>query len=241
MSYFGLNAYTHVGAGTLATNAGSALITASPHTNTLPLDLVYLVAYVGGDPTGSVDAGDGWVLNTYYNTSGFGLVIAVTLAAWAGSSGYAGITLPSSLAWTAQTDTLRIVPPALFDVQAAAFLPDTEKYSATASAQALSVNTGQFNPYPDYVWILGRGYNNGGTTTTVGTISGTSERFDTGQASPAHGVAGNDGPFTGSAIPGTVSSNLAVAKTNRIGAWVKVPIVARTMHNHHYLSARRMM
>lgn len=236
----GLTAYSSIGSGTLATNAGSTTITVAPNSSTLSWDLVYVVVYIQGDPTGAYDLGDGWRIGTYYDAAGFGLVIAIVLATRAGSSGYAGIALPSSLAWTAQCQTLRIVPPGYFDLGGARFLPDTEKYSATASATTLSVNTGQFDVYADYVWILGRGYNNGGTTTTVGTISGTTERFDTGQVSPTHGIAGNDGPFSGFAIPGTVSSNLAAAKTNRIGAWVKVPIIGSVSRPQSLLNMRRM-
>jgi len=141
-----------------------------------------------------------------------------------------GLTLPSSGAWTAQSHTFRPTRPFTFNL--AGEVPSAGWVNATASATALTRPAFGGAGGAGFKWnqgieLTGGGYNNGGTTTTCGNITSYTERFDTGQASPAHGVVLNDRTTLTQGTTGwygTLSSTLAAAKTNRAGvrAWIPV-------------------
>jgi hypothetical protein len=104
-------------------------------------------------------------------------------------------------------------------------------------------------PYPQGLEIACGGYNNAGTTTTIGVCAqgggqvAFTERFDTGQVSPPHGVFLDNRIITGGSLPPIASANasLTVAKTNKWGARVFIPIVANSMGgSRRYMSNRRL-
>lgn len=245
MSYFaGLTLpYSSVGSGTLTTNAGSTAVTVTANASTLAGDLIVLVVYTAADITLATDAGEGWVcLDCGYdsvNTYGLGLFACV--AASAGTT-RAGLTLPTSAAWTAQNHTFRPLAGQRWDL--AGIIGSRAWFNATASATALTrpafVGPG-LAAAGQGIQLSGGGYNNGGTTTTVGTITNWTERFDTGQASPAHGVVLNDKTsLAASDHYSTLASTLAVAKTNRAGVRAFVPLRAAVDNRGRTLSGRRM-
>lgn len=230
--------------GTLSTNAGSTTVSTIPNSTTLRGDLVYVVAYTGGDPTGALDAGDGWKLETYTNAGSYGLVLGLCIAPRDGNTGWAGITLPTSQAWTSQCGNLRLVPPAKWDANFWFLSPDQAYIDASSNTtlQIVATGTGALQtPHYGEIWqIAGRGYNNGGTTTTSGNITGWTERFDVGQTSPAHGIVGNDRLQTYRNTTTNLNGTLAVAKTNRIGAFCAAPIIAESSLRRRSLGTRRV-
>jgi hypothetical protein len=188
------------------------------------------LVYAAADLTIAKDAGDGWVrLDAGWDSvNTFALGVFACIAVRNGSSGYAGLTLPASAAWTAITASYRLAN-ARWDLSNAC--GSTAWYNASASATTLTppaIN----QPYAQVIDFVGIGYNNGGTTTTVTNPSGFTERQDTGQTSPAHGISTNDrtaiilgaGPFNA----GPTGASLAVAKTNRAVVRAMVPIIANT-------------
>lgn len=201
-----------------------------------------MVCYTNADATLVKDAGDGWVIlaSGYDSVNTYGIFIAALITQRLGSTGYAGLTLPSSAAYTAQNHGLSLRMPFKFDLSCRA--SGHGWYNDTASDTNLEAPSIS-QPYAQCVDIVGRGYNNGGTTTTVSTPSGFGEIFDTGQTSPPHGVVLLRGAFISSgqyANPGAVSSALAVAKTNRAGVRAMVAVTANTMAGRaRYGSGRR--
>jgi hypothetical protein len=198
--------------------------------STLPGDLVVVVCYVqGGDivATPPIDAGDGWVvLDAGYDTvNGFGIFIAACIATRAGSSGYAGLTIPSCTARSAQSHTYRMGQSYRYDLGGAR--GSQGWFNASASATALS-QPEILQPYAQVLDLCAGGYNNAATTTTCGNVTGYTERFDTGQTSPPHGVVLRDRTFANAAQNPLASATLAVAKTMRGGVRAMVPIVANT-------------
>jgi hypothetical protein len=241
MSYFsGALAYSTVGAGTLTTSTGSAAVTVTAHANVVAGDLIALVVYAEGDITAATDAGEGWVcLDCGYNsTDTFGLGLFVCVSGRNGTTRN-GLTLPTSMAWTAQNYTYRPLSCLRWDL--AGMVGSRNWYNAAASATTGTRPAFQgagFAPLQlQGIQLAALGYNNGGTTTTVGNITNYTERFDTGQTSPPHGVDLKD-KTTLTAVDhhSTLSSTLAVAKTERAGVRGFVPLIAnvqsaaRTLH-----------
>jgi len=235
----GITTVTTVGAGTLQASTSAATVAASPHANTRPYDLVVMVCYTDQDATIVNDAGDGWViLDSGYNSgSTFGIFLAVCLAASNGASGYAGLTLPGTGAYTAQTYSYRLAN-SMTQFDLAVRGQSAGWYNATASATTGS-GPAILQPYAQCIDLIGRGYNNGGTTTTSGNITGFTESFDTGQTSPAHGVVLNYRLLTGAVQNPLVSGTLAVAKTNRAGVRGMVGLVGNTQ-SRRTMQNRRM-
>lgn len=233
--------YVQVANGGLQTNAGSTNVVTTPSASTLGRDLVVVVCYMAGDATNVNDAGDGWVILDagYDSGTGYGIFMAACLAPRAGATGYSGLTLPASVAWTAGTNVYRVPQPYSFDLSVRA--ASTGWFNATASATALD-GPAILQPYPQVIDLVGRGYNNAGTTTTVANITNYTERFDQGQASPAHGITLNDrtAQILGTQQNASVTSALAVAKTNRAGVRAMIGIVGNTMAGRgRYGSSRR--
>jgi hypothetical protein len=240
----GLPAYTSVGSGTKTSNAASALATVTPNASTLAGDLVVAVCYgtgAGGDLTIARDAGDGWVIldSGWDGTNNFGIFLAACIATRSGSSGYSGITLPASMPWTLQCHTFRIKAPAAFLLgrcQSIGWFNDTV---ASTSLNAPAIN----QPYPQGIDLVGRGYNNAAITTTVGNITNYTERFDTGQVGPPHGVVLNDrtAVITGSVQNGSLTSALAVLKPFRAGVRAFIPIIGNTLMPGRMQGNRRLL
>jgi len=222
---------TAVGAGTIQASAvASTAVPVVPSASTLARDLVVVVCYVQGADivtTPPVDAGGGWLVVDagYDSVNAFGVFIAVCLAPRAGASGWAGLTIPSASARTAQTYTYRIGSGFSFDVGAAR--GSQGWFNASASATALG-QPAILQPYAQVIDLCGGGYNNAGTTTTVGNVTGFTERFDTGQVSPPHGVALRERSVSNAIQNASGTAALAVAKTMRGGVRCMVPIVADT-------------
>jgi hypothetical protein len=228
-------------AGTLQASTSSSTIAAVPASSVLPGEVVVLVAYVTGvDCRDAKDAGDGWrIVSSAYDTgNSYGGFIAVLNAVRGGSSGYAGITLPGTGAYTAQTYSLGL---GMSNVTQR--VPYLRADQALGSEGVLTAGNGTainmpptVSPhYSQWVGVYGAGYDNGGTTTTVGALSTHNERFDTGQTSPPHGVCCGD-IFYGSVNPQSdnfisnayTSITLAVAKTKKVGLYAVIPYVANT-------------
>jgi hypothetical protein len=244
MSIFGTAPGTWtVGAGTLQTNAASALITASPNASTAYRDLVVLMAYVTGSgaaTTGARCAGDGWFIldSGWDGTNNWGVLLAGCIAPRAGASGWSGINLPGSGAWTAQTYTYRLSYTHRYALELAR--PGRGWVSVPASSTTSTVPQISL-PYPQCLVIDGIGYNNGGTTTTCGNISGFTERFDTGQTSPPHGVKLDDALVWGNDyLIAQANSTLAAAKTNKGGLRAAIPIIGNSRGTVRFMSGRRM-
>lgn len=241
----GLPAYTSVGAGTLTSSAGSGTIRVTPNASTAIGDLVVVVCGSGGSSgTGNIfyDLGDGWlILSQYWNDTDFeGGCMAACIAPRAGSSGYAGLgQLNTGVPWCAQSHTFRIVPPGRFLLTG--FGAETPTY-ATASSTALDAPAIN-QPYQQVIDLVGRSYNNAGTTTTVGNITNYTERFDTGNATGSHGIALNDrtAAITGAVQNASLTSALAVSKGWRLGHRAMIPIIGNTYaYRGRYGSARRI-
>jgi hypothetical protein len=248
----GLQAYTSVGSGTLQTGTGtSSACAVVPNASTLAGDLVVVVC-AGGAPTGtqtiedlrvSKDLGDGWVLlsSGYDLTNGFGIFLAACIAPRAGSSGYAGIGFNNNtFYYTAQSHTFRIRQPAWIGLDQ--FGRDNGWIEYTASGTPLDAPAIN-QPYQQVIDLVGRGYNNGGTTTTVGNITNFTERFDTGSAASYGGVVLNDrtAAITGAVQNPSVTSSLAVAKTYRMGVRAMIPILGNTYCIGRMRGGRRIL
>jgi hypothetical protein len=99
------------------------------------------------------------------------------------------------------------------------------------TASSTTVNIPGITPsYTQWVDICGGGYNNGGTTTTIGAVGGFTENVDTGQTSPPHGIfldsqSANVQPSQNCTFKTATTATLAVAKTNRVGLRVCVPVL----------------
>lgn len=222
---YGISAVTGIGAGTLQASTSASVVAASPNANTRPYDLVVMVCYTDQDATQVQDTADGWIiLNSGYDgTNTYGIFMAALLARTDGASGYAGLTLPGTGAYTAQVYTYRLANPGDRFCLCGKSAADTW-YNLTASAVAIQGPT-ILQPYQQCIDLVGRGYNNAGTTTTMGNITGFTESFDTGQTSPAHGVILNYRLLTNAIQNPAVSGNLAVAKTNRAGVRAMVGLI----------------
>lgn len=224
--------FTAVGNGTLTTNSGSSTVTVTANASVQPHDLLVLVVYAATDLTLAVDAGEGWqALDVGWdstNTFSVGMFVCVSTSNGATK---AGLTLPASAAWTAQNAAYRVVHRGVMRWNLARMVPSTNWFNASASATALTIpeyrGSGQAIQFYQGIELAGGGYNNGGTTTTVGAPTAYSEQFDTGQASPPHGVTlahrnnlaqGTNNLYT------TTARTLAVAKTNRGSVRGFVPI-----------------
>ena len=241
----GLPVYTSVGSGALQTGTGTASLCAvSPNANTLAGDLVVVVCCAGPttqaqeDVTVSRDNGDGWILlSSGYNsvTEPLGIFLAACIATRNGSSGYAGILFNASTYWySAQSNTFRLALPACFDLDHVGRDSGWAFNSASDTAlDAPAIN----QPYQQVIDLVGRGYFNGGTTTTVANITNFTERFDTGSAASYIGIALNDrtAAIIGAVQNPPITSALAVAKTYRMGVRAMIPIVGmQSPHRGRY-------
>ena len=250
-----------IGTGTLQSSTGSTNVAVVPHANTRRGDLLVLLVYAtGGDLTVAVDAGDGWqVLSSGYDSANsVGILLAAMVANQDGAGSYAGLTLPASMAYTAHVATYALgysgSPVALrfleeFGVDQVG--RDNGWTFLSATGTALDAPGISF-PYAQCVELVGRGYNNAGTTTTVGTITGFTETFDTGQASPPHGIVLSIAQWArfgintfisnGSIYRGTVTSNIAVTKTMRCGIRACIPILLNIngKSRHRQMQSRRV-
>lgn len=243
-----------IGTGTLQKSSiGSTNVAVVPHANTRRGDLLVLLVYAtGGDLTVAVDAGDGWrILSSGYDSANsVGILLAAMVANSAGAGAYAGLTLPASMAYTAQVATYALGYTG--DPAALRFLEefgvdqvgrDNGWTFLAATGTALGAPGISF-PYAQCIEVVGRGYNNAGTTTTVSTITGFTETFDTGQVSPPHGIVlgiaqwARSGINTfissGSIYRGTVTSNIAVTKTMRCGIRACIPVLLNVNGNSRY-------
>lgn len=232
MSYLsGASPYTSVGSGTLQASTGAATVTVSANASTRAHDLIALVVYAAGDVTLAVDAGEGWVLldGGYNSGATYGLGLFACISARDGAT-RAGLTLPSSVAWTAQCHVFRPIAPFRFNLAGAVGSGNwfNSTGSATANTRPAFKGAGAAQFRVHGIELTGGGYNNAGTTTTAGNITSYTERFDTGQTSPAHGVALEDlTTLTQGTVGqyGTLSCALAVAKTNHGGVRAFVPLI----------------
>jgi hypothetical protein len=241
----GLPAYTSVGTGTLQANASLVTaIAAAPNASTLPGDLVVIVVY-GNSSAGPIyigDAGDGWkVLDHGYDaTNIIFIALLAAISPRSGGSGWAGCVASSSTYYTAQTQTFRLSRPGSFDLGGAKGSNGWffDSASATALDAPLICPPGQ-----QVLDVIGRGYYNSGTTTTVGTVTNFTERFDTGQTNPGMGVVLNDrtAAITGAVQCPSVTSALAVAKTMRSGVRAMIPIVGNTLLRGRMQGNRRLL
>lgn len=104
-------------------------------------------------------------------------------------------------------------------------------FLATSSTTLTCV--GISHPYSQGLEVACGGYNNGGNTTTIGVVSSQGgtfiERFDTGQNSPPHGVFLDSKLVYSSQFVPSGDATLTVAKTNKWGARVFIPLVANAM------------
>jgi hypothetical protein len=226
------------GAGTLAASTGSTAVTVTPHSGTLAgMSMVVAVCYMAGDPANVVDAGDGWVILSRGYDSGTtsGIFMAACVSPRNGSSGWAGFTLPSSVAWTCQTYTFTVAKEWRWTLLPV--MSDGAGTFASGSAQALGAPAAN-QPFEQVVDLVGRGYNNGGTTTACANIGNYTEMFDTGQTSPPHGVVLSYAFRNGIGTPVSVTSNLTVAKTNRWGVRAMVGLSRGPQRSPHYLNTR---
>jgi hypothetical protein len=223
--------YATVGAGTLTANTGSATATVTVSGSILPGDLVVAVGYIAGDATIVRDGGDGWSFlgQVYNSTGGFGLFLAACIANWTGARTMSGIALPSSMGWTLQNYAYRPTKPFAWDIAGA--IRDANPYTATATGTGAAVNAmagaGSAVYQLQGIELQARGYNNAGTTTTAGTVTNYSERFDTGQVSPPYGITLDDRSVVTQAtatVYTAQSKTLAVTKTNRAGLRAFVPL-----------------
>lgn len=248
----GLPLYTSIGSGTYQSNtAGNASVCAVvPNANSQAGDLVIVVclgALGGGsqttqDVTATRDNGDGWILlsSGYDITGKAGLLLAACIAPRAGSSGYAGLVFNSNtFYYGAQSHTFRIAPPAWLEMDQ--YGRDNGWVYNSGSGTALDAPAIN-QPYQQVIDLVGRGYNNGGTTTTVGNITNFTERFDTGDASSNVGIALNDrtAAITGAVQNPLVTSALSVAKTQRMGLRAMVPIMGNSINRGRMQGSRRL-
>lgn len=231
---------TTAGTGTKTFSTGSTNVAVTAPAGE-PGDLLIVACYTSADATLVKDAGDGWIIlsSGYDAVNGYGIFLAVLISRQRSPQTYAGLTLPSSAAYTAQTQLLRLRMPFTWDLAVRA--SGEGWYNNIASDTNLEVP--QINqPYAQCIDLLARGYNNGGVTTTVATPSGFAELFDTGQTSPPHGIVCNRASFLVlSAVQNPpVASALAVAKTNRAGVRGMIGITANVMAGRgRYGSGRR--
>lgn len=236
---------TQVGAGVLVSSTGAT--TAVPNVSVGVVnssDLVMAICYMAGDATLVSDLGDGWViLDAGYDAANtFGIFLAVMVNGRPGSTGHLGFQLPASVAFTLQCYTLRLAAGSPFRWDVANAVGSRAWINAAASSTTLAVPA-IVPSNSSGIYLCGCGYNNGGTTTTVGTLGSHTELFDTGQTSPPHGVTGSflNTIQTSAVMQASVSSSLAVAKTNRAGVRAFVPIVENnTMMRGRYLGSRRV-
>jgi len=237
MSYY-TPALVSVGGGTIVKSTSGSTIAITPISTVRAYDLVIAVGYTSVDATQVADAGDGWVLLDagYDSVNSFGIFIMGCIAVRNGT-GYAGLTLPTAGAYTAIPIAYRIPPPYRFDLSLRA--SSTGWFNATASATALDAPA-ILQPYAQCIDIIARGYNNGGTTTTVAAVTGFTERQDNGQISPPHGVVINERTVKNASQNPAVTSALAVAKTNRAGVRAMIGIVGNTTNRGRYMSSRRV-
>lgn len=143
-------------------------------------------------------------------------------------------------------DIARPIAPFRFDLANA--VGSTAWYNSTGSSTAntrpafKAAGRSQFRVQG--IELTGGGYNNAGTTTTAGNITNYTERFDTGQASPAHGVALEDLTTVTQATVGqygTLACALAVAKTNHGGVRGFVPVSGYVAPQRHRFGAGRRL
>lgn len=231
----------NVGTGTLQASTSASAIAAVPNASTLSGDLVVLVAYVTGqDCTLASDLGDGWniISRVYDSVNAFGAIAAVLNSRFNGSGTYAGISLPGLAGYTSVTASLRLR--SINTTESNVWMLDASKATngfegITATASSATLSFPAISPsYGQNIRLACGGYNNGGTTTTIGVGFGT-EIFDTGQTSPPHGIfldclvgfgSGNtDANRTDNLrFAAAGSATLAVAKTNRAGLTFMIPV-----------------
>lgn len=245
MSYTsGDRGHSFVGAGTLNASAGSTSVLVAAHGNTVAQDLIVLVVYGAGDLTIATDAGEGWVLldGGWDSTNTFSLAMFACVSARIGAT-RTGLTLMSSFAWTAQNASYRPLYGLRWDL--ANFVRSAGWQNAAASSTSLIrpafAGAGRAANVAQGIVLTAGGYNNAAVTTTCGNITNFTERFDTGQIAPPHGVVLNEkSTITGIDHFSTLAATLGAAKTNRAGVRAYVPMFARTMQRSR-LTARRMM
>lgn len=241
----GLPLYTSIGSGTLKYSTSSMVCAISPHASTLPGDLVVCVCALGHDNFFNLnpkDPGDGWIILGSFRdpTDMDGGFFAACIAPRAGAAGWASIPFTSDLAiyYDAQVHTYRIVQPARFALGQVGVADYIYNSASGTPLQAPAIN----QPYQQVIDLIGRGYNNNGTTTTVGNITNFTERFDTGEATGQYGIVLNDrtAQITGAVQNPLVTSNLAVAKTRRVGFRAMIPIIGNTMNRGRLQGSRRL-
>jgi len=229
----GSPAIVAVGAGTLTTSAvATTNIAVTPNGNANAGFLTVCVVYLtGGDLNTQppVDAGDGWIFPDwgYDSANGYGIILAVCTRnrAGTGAPAWSGITVPSVTGYAAQTYTYYFTGGFGFDLGAA--VGSRNWFNATASATTLT-QPAIAQPYAQCLDLCAGGYNNAAVTTTVGNVTGFTERFDTGATSPPLGVVLRDRIVLNHNINAAANATLAVAKTNRAGARAMIPIIAHT-------------
>lgn len=242
----GSPAIVNVGVGTLTTSAvATTTIAVTPNGNAVPGDLTVCAVYLtGGDlnTTPPIDAGDGWIFLDvgYDSANGYGMILAACLRNRAGTGApvWSGITVPSVTGYVAQTYTYRLTSGFYFDLGQAT--GSRGWFNATASATTLT-QPAIAQPYAQCLDIAAGGYNNAAVTTTVGTVTGFTERFDTGATAPPLGIVLRERQVFNHNVNAAANATLAVAKTNRAGVRAMVPIVARSSHSApHYGQFRRV-
>jgi hypothetical protein len=240
----GLPAYTSIGTGTWDYADSHQPVFFYPNANTLAGDLVVgVIGAIGAyDMTVTKDAGDGWVkLAAGANpTDGYGMLLVACIASKNGANGYAGMILPGSTYHASQCHTFRIDPPAGFLL--GAFGHDDQWVYNTASATALDAPSIS-QPYQQVIDLVGRACYNAGVATSVGNITNFTERFDVSTTTGRMNLVLNDrtAVITGAVQNPSVTSNLAAAKTYRMGVRAMIPIIGNTSpHPGRYGRWRRL-
>lgn len=244
MSYFsGAAPYSLGSVGTLTTSAGSSTVTVTCNSSIAHGDLLVLTVYAEGDITRAVDAGEGWVcLDCGYNsTDNFGLGLFGCVMSRSTTSP-AGLTLPASMPWTAHNYFYRPLGGLRWDLSGVVGSKNwfNDATSATAGTRPRFAGAGLATFNAQGLQVSAFGYDNGGTTTNAGTPTNWSERFDTGQVAPPHGIILNDKlGMTTVDHNGTFAANLGVAKTKRAGVRAFIPLIGAAARDRRTMDWRR--
>jgi hypothetical protein len=179
------------------------------------------------------------ILDALYDIAGWATcILAACIARKNGSSGYAGLSNKAAGNYAAQAQTFRVLPPARFALEAFGGSAGGLENSAVDTAlDAPAIN----QPADTVIDLLGRGYENSGTTTSVATVTNFTERFDTGSTSA--GVVLNDrtAAIRGAIQNPLVTSALASARSYRFGLRAMIPIVGHiTPQYRRYGMGRRI-
>ncbi len=255
----GFGIYLARGAGTKSTITAATSISHTVNANSQQKDLQIAVIYVvyssaPSNPYHFSDGGKPWVILAHrYDASALTALFMLGMVQQerGGVVTSFGISSDVNAAATCQSYCFSCPGPAS-GIQGAEFqyqLPLVKDQGCTifTAASGTTVYAPASNVhYPQGPDIIAVGYNNAGTTTTCGTFAAGvygsfTERFDTGQTSPPHGVVLDQRILYGRNSLPAISATLAAAKTNVMSARVFVPIIGNVMNgSRRYMSNRRL-